>query len=580
MKLTRLLTLSTAVLALLVCGMLAHITRDAWRRYDATSAGLQALRLTQSAMVAAEKLSFERGPVNAVLGDRIPVDPARRDRLQHGRAATDLALLQLERALQSASSQGQAGASITTMATLSSLSSQLAAARATVDQLAALPPANRTPEKMKATLGRMFALVPLALDTVTGYTQSSEHAYPRISRPLIKARYAVELREYAGRMGSVLTVALAARQPLTTEEHEQLQLLRGRIAQLRQQIQARGGDDDLQPSLAAVVTRMDQIHFGTGQQLVADVERDSRAGRPYGMDTAQFAQRYVPTMTPILALRDELLRQAQLQAQSDHEHARTDLWIVILSGAAILLALTLLLLIVRRRVVVPLLRATRAVIRIGAGDYSRDPGGSQRNDEIGDMLRALSTLRTNSIERQQLEIERQRLIEELRLRANTDYLTGILNRRAFTSAGNKRLHAAQAQNETLAVLLFDIDHFKSVNDSHGHEAGDQVLIRVAALVRAELRDSEILARHGGEEFVVMPAHCTLEQACVLAERLRTAIEREPLTLADGHILRVTASFGVASASGPAAALDSLLHAADLALYRAKRKGRNRVESAS
>jgi hypothetical protein len=88
MKLTRLLTLSTAVLALLVCGMLAHITRDAWRRYDATSAGLQALRLTQSAMVAAEKLSFERGPVNAVLGDRIPVDPARRDRLQHGRART------------------------------------------------------------------------------------------------------------------------------------------------------------------------------------------------------------------------------------------------------------------------------------------------------------------------------------------------------------------------------------------------------------------------------------------------------------------------------------------------------------
>jgi predicted signal transduction protein with EAL and GGDEF domain len=108
------------------------------------------------------------------------------------------------------------------------------------------------------------------------------------------------------------------------------------------------------------------------------------------------------------------------------------------------LALTLLVLIVRRRVIVPLLRTTRAVIRLGKGDYSRDPGGSQRPDEIGDMLRALSTLRNNSIERQQLELERQHLIEELRLRADTDYLTGILNRRAFTTAGAKRLRRARS----------------------------------------------------------------------------------------------------------------------------------------
>lgn len=577
MKLTRLLTLSTAVLALLVCGMLGHITREAWRRYDATGAGLHALRLTQSAMVAAEKLSFERGPVNAVLGERTAADPALRERLLRGRAATDLALLQLERELQADYARSLAATGTTPPVLLKPLHEALTAARATVDQLAALPPAERTPAQLQRAVGQMFTLVPLALDAVTGYTLASEHAYPHISRTLIKARYAVDLREYAGRMGSVLTVALATRQPLTAEEHMQLQLLRGRIAQLRQQVQASGDDSGNPATLAAVGARLDAIYFGAGQQLVAEVEHASRSGQPYNMDTSQFAQRYVPTMTPILALRDELLREAQAQARRDHDHARSELWIVVLSGLAILLALTLLLLIVRRRVVVPLLRATRAVIRLGNGDYSRDPGGSQRADEIGDMLRALATLRTNSIERQQLELERQRLIEELRVRANTDYLTGILNRRAFASAGNKRLHAAHAQNATLAVILFDIDHFKSVNDSHGHEAGDLVLISVAALVRAELRDGEILARHGGEEFVVMPAHCTQQQACVLAERLRAAIEREPMTLADGHILRVTASFGVASATGPAAALDDLLHAADLALYRAKRKGRNRVE---
>jgi diguanylate cyclase (GGDEF)-like protein len=567
MKLTRLLTLSTAALAVLVCGMLGHITRNAWLRYDATGDGLQALRLTRAAMVAAEKLSFERGPVNAVLGARVVADPTRQERLQRGRAATDLALMQLERELQSSDAPARPG-------TLAPLQSALAEARRAVDQLAALPPEERTPLQLKDTIEQMFALVPLALDAVGNYTQASELAYPRITRALIKARYAVELREYAGRLGSVLTAPLATRQPLTPSEHTRLQTLRGRIAQLRQQVQAGDGGD-----LALVLQRVDDIYFGEGLQLVAGIEQASRAGRAYEMDTAQLAQRYVPTMTPILALRDELLREAQQQAENDHRHARRELWIAILSGIAILLALTLLLLIVRRRVIVPLLRVTRAVIRLGNGDYSRDPAGLQRADEIGDMARALATLRTNSIERQQLELERQALIDELRLRANTDYLTGILNRRAFAAASSQRLQHACERQETLAVLLFDIDHFKSVNDTHGHEVGDQVLIRVAALVRDELREGEILARHGGEEFVVMPAHCSLEQACALAERLRQAIERAPLTLAGGQVLRVTASFGVASATGPAAALDDLLHAADLALYNAKRKGRNRVEAA-
>jgi diguanylate cyclase (GGDEF)-like protein len=576
MKLTRLLSLSTAVLALLVCGMLGHITRNAWLRYDATDAGLQALRLTRAAMVAAEKLSFERGPVNAVLGERFTADPARRERLQRGRAATDLALLQLERELLADDGNRPAAGSVPRRVVLTPLRAALAAARHSVDQLAALPPAERTPEQLKQAIEQMFGLVPLALDAVTSYTQASELAYPRITRALIKARYAVELREYAGRLGSLLTVPLTTRQALTPAEYTRLQMLRGRIAQLRQQVQA----TDSGGNLAIVTQRVDDIYFGEGLQLVTDIEQASRAGRAYELDTAQLAQRYVPTMTPILALRDELLQEAETQAQNDHEHARRELWIATLSGIAILLSLTLLLLIVRRRVIVPLLRATRAVIRLGNGDYSRDSGGSQRADEIGDMLRALATLRTNSIERQQLELERQSLIDELRLRANTDYLTGILNRRAFVAASNQRLQRARDCRETLAVLLFDIDHFKAVNDAHGHEAGDQVLIRIAALVRDELRDGEILARHGGEEFVVMPAYCRLEQACALAERLRLAIASAPLTLADGQLLRVTASFGVASATGPAAALDDLLHAADLALYSAKRKGRNRVESAA
>ncbi|MQA42059.1 GGDEF domain-containing protein [Rugamonas aquatica] len=570
MRLTRLFTIASAVLALLVCGMLGRLLWGEWEHYRAAGTGHHTLQLMQRAMVAAEKLSYERGPVNAVLGDRMPADPARRARLLRARADTDLALDQLRQDLSQASGQPSTA--------LAPLYDALGAARLTVDQLAALPPAERTPERLDAAIERMFQLVPLALNTVTSYTRASEQVYPRIARILMKARLTVELREFAGRLGSALTVPLAAPRPLTEADHQRLQFLRGRIEQLRQLIKIPSSDIDSEPRVLAAVARMDEVYFAAGQRLVAEVEQASRAGRAYGMDTGQFAQRYVPCMAPILALRDVLLQEAQTQALQDYEAARRELVLALLVGAAILLALTLLLAIVRRRVVVPLLRATRAVVRLGNGDFSMPPSGARRDDEIGDMLRALATLRANSMDRQRLEQERVRLIEELKLRADTDYLTGILNRRAFTAAGNLRLRGAREQDESLAVILFDVDHFKSVNDSYGHDAGDQVLIRIAEVVRDSLRDGEIVARYGGEEFVVMPTYCGLEAARALAERLRAAISHEPLTLADGHILRVTASFGVAVAHGPHAALDDLFHAADLALYRAKRNGRNRVES--
>lgn len=570
MRLTRLFTLISAILALLVCGVQGRSLWSEWRQYQAAEQGLQALQLVEASMRAAEKLSFERGPSNAVMGDGHPAAAAKQERLRAARNDTNSALRQLQLQLTEyhATPAGQLGA----------LELALREARRNVDQLAAQPPGSRTPAQLHTAVERMYALVPLALDAVTEATRASEQAYPRITRVLVKARLAVELREYAGRLGSTLTVPLATGQALSTAQQQELQFLRGRLEQLRQLIKMANNDADQAVRIKAAVARMDSDYFETGQHIIGEVEHASSTGQHYSMDTAQFAQRYVPTMAPILAVRDALMQEAQHQARAEFQLARHELSWALLNGAAILLVLVVLLMIVRLRVVTPLLRATRAVVRLGNGDYTPPSRISRRQDEIGDMLRALATLRENSLERQRLEQERARLIEELKTRADTDYLTGILNRRAFATAGNLRLRGAREKDESLAVILFDIDHFKSVNDCYGHDAGDQVLIRIAEVVRATLRDGEILARYGGEEFVVMPSYCGLEAARALAERLRVAIEQEPLTLSDGYILRVTASFGVAVAHGPHAALDDLFHSADLALYRAKSQGRNRVET--
>ncbi|MFA9216196.1 MAG: diguanylate cyclase [Sphingomonadaceae bacterium] len=575
MKLTRLLIVATTLLATLVCAMLGRILWGEWNHYTAASDGLHTLQLVQRAMTAAEKLSVERGPVNGVLGDPLPGDPAKQARLRTARAASDQALLELELAvaMHAGDMPGLRAA-----AHLAALQRALQQARHSVDQLAAQPLPARGDAQLTATIEQMFALVPRVLDTVTAYTGVTEQAYPRIGKILMKARFAVELREYAGRLGSRLTVALAAQQPLSETEHAQLQFLRGQVEQLRRLLELPATTVDDDPRVQAALRAMNQHYFGRGLALIDGIEQASRAGRPYGLDTSQLALRYVPLMAPILQVRDALLQAALDQAMRDFDAARRELWLACLTGLMILLALTLLVLIMRRRVVLPLLGATRAIVRLGRGDFGATPAGTDRPDEVGDLMRALASLRQASLDKQQLEQERGHLIEELKLSAETDYLTGILNRRAFTAAGNQRLRRAQEQQLSLAVILFDVDHFKAVNDRYGHDVGDQVLIQISAMVRTELRDGEVLARYGGEEFVVMPGHCDLATAHVVAERLRRAIAAAPLRLANGQLLTVTASFGVAASDQPQTTLDSLFQAADLALYRAKHRGRNCVES--
>lgn len=172
-------------------------------------------------------------------------------------------------------------------------------------------------------------------------------------------------------------------------------------------------------------------------------------------------------------------------------------------------------------------------------------------------------------------IRRTKLEETLRLQADTDFLTGLPNRRRFQDVGIRELLKAQRFNTPLTALMIDIDHFKSINDTYGHAVVDMVIRRVGELCASQLRDVDSIARMGGEEYAVLLTHATTEQGIEVAERIRKAIESTDLT-ADGHPdFRVTCSIGVTdrSRSGD---LQDLLQAADRALYQAKSAGRNRV----
>jgi len=169
-----------------------------------------------------------------------------------------------------------------------------------------------------------------------------------------------------------------------------------------------------------------------------------------------------------------------------------------------------------------------------------------------------------------------RLIKQLQWRARHDGLTGLLNRRAMQETIEQQLMRSRRIGDTFAVVMLDIDHFKAINDHHGHAAGDQALQHTAALLLTCVREVDRVGRFGGEEFVVLLPGLDLSQAAETAEVLRARLVAHRMDH-EGGSLAMSASFGVAEWSGPGEEPSRLLIRADQALYQAKRAGRNRVQ---
>jgi two-component system C4-dicarboxylate transport sensor histidine kinase DctB len=171
----------------------------------------------------------------------------------------------------------------------------------------------------------------------------------------------------------------------------------------------------------------------------------------------------------------------------------------------------------------------------------------------------------------------QALSEELRIKSVTDVLTGIYNRRFFLDTAAKLISAANRHQFPLSIIMIDVDHFKRINDEHGHPAGDKVLQSLASLYREEMRETDILARFGGEEFIIALPHTDAPSAHILAERIRSRVMHYPVDTESGTLM-VTISCGIAQYQPADSGLDAVIKRADDALYAAKNNGRNRIET--
>lgn len=237
--------------------------------------------------------------------------------------------------------------------------------------------------------------------------------------------------------------------------------------------------------------------------------------------------------------------------------------IIIDSSMLVLLLMPVLL----KTVVYPMKSKIEALAQ---AQQSLRTAATQLEHHVHERTAALSL--ANEALQQEIQI-RTRIQEELQHLATTDTLTGLRNRRAFKEFAEMEIKRAERHGNALSLVMFDIDHFKRINDTFGHLIGDEVLVHVAKLIGERIRASEILARWGGEEFILLLPQTDMENAVHLAGELRTLMQANAFP----QVGAVTASFGVTQFS-PGDSMDSLLHRVDIALYRAKENGRNQVAS--
>jgi diguanylate cyclase (GGDEF)-like protein len=205
--------------------------------------------------------------------------------------------------------------------------------------------------------------------------------------------------------------------------------------------------------------------------------------------------------------------------------------------------------------------------------------GSRRRGAFGEAVRGTLEILASHMA---VSLEGARMVKRLEELATTDGLTGLFNKRAMLEIAEQKIAAARRHRRSLAVLVLDIDHFKKVNDTYGHDAGDVVIKGLGQILARERRTTDAVARFGGEEFVVICDETDERGASLLAERVRVELENTTFTVApaegshEPRSIKVTCSVGIGIYPASGTSWDALFKAADTALYASKQGGRNRV----
>jgi diguanylate cyclase (GGDEF)-like protein len=343
--------------------------------------------------------------------------------------------------------------------------------------------------------------------------------------------------------------------------------------------------DNVDESMAVGSIRQYLVAFNVASHLVLDAsDNEGGLGEETTRQMDTLVNHYQPSLINSLAAFEKLERDAAEKSISQIESIASQISLILFLASliAVTFAITMSLWFARR-FVIPLTALTEHV-RLLPDASLDEPLQITTNDEMGALAQALNRMEVEIRESHQkleryaatLESQVEERTRALKLLAITDPLTGIYNRGHFFSLAEQLFLEAKRLKHPFSVAIFDIDHFKNVNDRYGHIVGDYALERTTHAMQSQIRQMDVLGRYGGEEFVMAFPAAGIDEALQIGQRIVNAVRNTQLEL-DGHRFNVTVSGGIASGGVTIhESLESILLKADKALYMAKENGRDMV----
>lgn len=571
MKLLAQLRLGAFVLLMLVLGASAYVFLGYVETYRQSTRDLRAMVAYGLVLKVGNAVSAERGPSNRLLSrERPDAADAAYASLHEARSRTDQAFDRFERMRHD-----DASSTRTMMDDVRQARTALMQGRQRIDGLLGKSLAERSPQELQAAIDQM-------IDARVGLDPAIEHFSWQAARgassqtgAIVMARVISDLREYGGRLGSMLMVPLLTQEPISPARKAAIEDMRGRIDELHRLLARDVGSSS---DITLAMARVEQAYFGRAMPLMDGLI--ARSGSGYGLTGASFTDQVVPGLHSIEVLGDLFVQQAIGQVTDTRKHAREQM---VLLGIILLGFLCLLVAALRaadRLIVRPLFHASQEIIDLAQGKPDAPRISQGHSAEIIALYDAIDVLREHHHLSERVAMERDELSKELHRLAYTDALTGLWNRRALDEMAGDLSGSSTPLVETHGLILIDVDYFKSINDTYGHVVGDVVLREVANRIKGIATGALQVFRYGGEEFAVLSTGKSLQELCAVAEDIRRVFARGSINVPPDIDLQVTASFGVAVRSESITTWFDLLREADFALYRAKAMGRNQLVSAA
>ena len=445
---------------------------------------------------------------------------------------------------------------------------ELKIARVLVDDYAALPDISRTSVQYDHAVQAMYAAWDSYREILRAFVVQRNSVDSQLSDYVTMILLLSDLRDQAGRVASNVIASVSFREAIPDNN---------RARSLQTQYQALylwNLIDTLQPQYAKT-PEYEKLHeqvkhefLDEGVALVGQLLDESRRHEAYSMTGTQLTERIVSKFTPVVDLQKYLLDISVEVAKTRKEKAEQQFILTLLLSLLSLVVALFTMNYALRRIIHPLIEAKQQILQLseGTADSSTEVKKDKKNE---------FTLLFNAIKKLQRMLQQRDALEfQLRNIANTDALTGVSNRLALDDY--LMILSQHPQNlSRLCLMIVDIDNFKRVNDEYGHMVGDQVIKLVAEILKASVRNSDLIVRYGGDEFLVLVEDISLEHALNLAEKMRFKLSQQAIETSDLKTpLFVSSSIGVAVGADNWLAL---FQKADQALLRAKAKGKNVVE---